>query len=432
MLQEVNWIREYGHKMCPSLRKWALNWYRPARYMPCFLNQLALPLKQRFGKIPVIIQIDDTAVKTLSVQSLAKGTGCRVKRDLPLIQCFATDASVKTIKSLLISHAVKRIWYDGEVRAVLDIAAYTIRSDHLWDENLTGKGVTIAILDTGIYKHPDLKGRIVGFQDYIKKKSVPYDDNGHGTHVAGCAAGSGIASGGKYRAPAPGASLVGVKVLNKIGSGSLSTVILGIQWCVQNKNLYGIKVMNLSLGSDTTRSAKDDPVCLAVKNAWESGITVLAAAGNSGPDPQTVGSPGTEPAIITVGAIDDLNTVNPADDRVASFSSRGPTVDGLRKPDVCSPGVSIIALRSPGSFIDKQNRQSRVGQYYASLSGTSMATPVCAGLAAQLLEKDNTLTPEKIKKLLAETARPLPGYDQNSQGNGVVDGKSALSKLKEI
>lgn len=280
--------------------------------------------------------------------------------------------------------------------------------------------------DTGIYNHPDLTDRIIAFKDLVNQKAEPYDDNGHGTHVAGDIAASGEMSGYKYRAPTPEAGLVGVKVLNKIGSGSLSVVIEGIQWCIKNKEALGIRVINMSLGSDARQSYIDDPVCQIVEKAWKSGIVVCVAAGNSGPESGSIGSPAIHPEIITVGALDDMNTLNTEDDNVAEFSSRGPTNDGIVKPDVVAPGAKIISLRSPGSLLDKQNKDSRVDKWYTSLSGTSMATPICSGIVAQMLQQNSALTPNQVKARLMETATVLPNLDPNTQGAGVINIEKAV------
>src|SRR5690606_13484017 len=206
------------------------------------------------------------------------------------------------------------------------------------------------------------------FKDFVKGKTSPYDDNGHGTHCAGDAAGNGYASDGKYKGPAPGAKLIGVKVLDKAGSGQLSDVISGIEWCIQNREKYNIRVLSLSLGSRTNSSYKDDPVAQAVEKAWDHGITVVAAAGNDGPDPGTISSPGIHPRIITVGASNDKGTPTIRDDEAASFSSRGPTPDGVTKPDLLAPGTDIVSLRVPRSYIDKMSPDSRINRHYTTLS----------------------------------------------------------------
>jgi len=304
IFKEVRWV--HSNKFCPSLKKEALEWYRPFKYVPCFLQKFFMSLKQRLHRIPVIVQVVENQRNGFSIKALADELGCRIKRQLPLINAFSTNVNAKSLESLAQSQHVKRIWYDREVKAFLDVASPTVHADKLWPGNITGKGVVVAVIDTGIYDHPDLAGRIIAFHDLVNQKTEPYDDNGREK------------SNFRYRAPAPEAGLVGVKVLNKMGSGSLSTVIEGIQWCVQNKDSLGIRVINMSLGSDTNQSYADDPACQAVEEAWRSGIVVCAAAGNSGPEAGSIGSPAIDPEIITVGAVDDMDTLNAEDPKMVS------------------------------------------------------------------------------------------------------------------
>jgi len=428
---EVSWIRSNVSKLCPQVKKAALEWYRPLKYIPYFLQKPFKYIKQRLRKIPVIVQAAETRSGEFSFKELAISANCPVHRELPLINSFATRVGAGQLELLVQNSLVKKVWYDREVKAVLDVASPTVQSPPLWEQGITGMGIVVAVLDTGIYDHPDLSGRIVGFKDFVKQKTNPYDDNGHGTHVAGDIASNGSQSGFRYRGPAPEASLVGVKVLDKMGTGRLSTVIEGIQWCIDNKEPLGIRVLSMSLGSTAAESYADDPVCQAVEKAWSNGIVVCVAAGNEGPQSKTISSPGIDPLVITVGAIEDEDTAALDDDQVADFSSRGPTVDGLIKPDVLAPGVNIISLRSPGSMLDKQNKKARIDTWYLSLSGTSMATPVCSGVVAQMLQFDCSLTPDQIKKRLMETAKTLDGLDPNTQGAGVIDAQKATGVMAE-
>ncbi|SFG88497.1 serine protease AprX [Desulfotomaculum arcticum] len=425
MLHEVSWIRS-SSKLCPALKKAALGWYSPLKYVPCFIQKPLKFIKQHWRKVPVIVQIDEKKVSLLSAEEITAFAGCSIQKQLKVINAFSTRVNAKSLSLLENNHNVKRIWLDREIKAVLDVASPTIQAPPVWEQHLTGKGVTVAVLDSGIYNHPDLAGRIKGFVDLVKQKTSPYDDNGHGTHVAGDIASNGSQSDYLYRGPAPEADLVGVKVLNKMGSGSFSTVIEGIQWCIDNRDYFNIKVLNISLGAAAHDSYRNDPVCQVVEKAWEAGIVVCAAAGNEGPQSKTINTPGIDPLIITVGALDDKNTLILEDDLVNDFSSRGPTIDNLTKPDIVSPGTNIISLRSPGSMLDKQNREARVGNWYISFSGTSMATPVCCGVVAQMLQADNYLTPEQVKTRLMQSARKLDGYDPNVQGMGVIDARRAV------
>lgn len=427
-IHEVDWIRAHSHKFCPSLRRSALEWYRPAKHLPCFFQGTYKGAKQRLKKFPIIVQLKDVRALECTPQSVAQNAGCRLKEELALINAFSTRVNAKNLENLVKNSNVKRVWYDREIRAILDTATKTTHATDLWDDEVTGKGVTVAVLDTGIYDHPDLAGRIIAFKDLTGQKADPYDDNGHGTHVAGDIASDGNKSQHRYKGPAPEAKLVGVKVLNKMGSGSLSTVIKGVEWCIQNKDAYSIRVMNLSLGSDAVQSYKDDPVCQAIEKAWKAGIVVCIAAGNSGPESGTINSPGIHPDVITVGALNDIDPDNPEGKIVADFSSRGPTKDGLTKPDVLSPGVGIVSLRSPKSNLDKQRKDTRTEEWYTTLSGTSMATPICAGIVAQMLQVDPSLTPDQVKERLMKTAKAYPDLDENSQGAGLINARAAVSK----
>lgn len=426
IFQEVNWIRSNINKLNPDLQSLALEWYRPFRFVPCFLQKTFKRTRQSVRKIPIIVQMHPSDDFGICAKNASKAAGCKKKRDLALIDSFSAKVSAKTLEKLVNDESVKKIWHDGPIKAVLDVAAPAVKAPAVWERSVTGKGVGVAVLDTGIYQHPDLTGRIVAFKDLVGKKTAAYDDNGHGTHCAGDIASDGSKSDGLYKGTAPGCNLIGVKVLNGLGSGSLSTVIQGIQWCIDNKDLYGIRIISMSLGTTASQPAADDPVCQAVELAWNHGIVVCVAAGNEGPKTKTISSPGIDPKAITVGAIDDKNSANFEDYEVADFSSRGPTIDNLTKPDVMTPGANIISLRSPNSTLDKQLRNARVGNDYMSLSGTSMATPVCAGIVALILEANGKLKPDEVKELLMKNARSLSGPSKNDQGSGLADARESV------
>jgi serine protease AprX len=430
IFQEVSWIRSNVDKFCPSLKKQALEWYRPFRRVPCFLQKGLKSIRQHFKKVPIIVKIKPEVELTSGISALSKVSGCKISRELPIINSFSSKVNAKTLEKLISEEAVERVWLDGTVKAILDYAEPAVKAPAIWNTGITGKGIGVAVIDTGIYPHPDLEGRIIGFKDFVGTKTAPYDDNGHGTHVAGDIASNGSQSNSLYKGTAPEANLIGVKVLNSIGSGTFSAVIQGIQWCIENKERLGIQVINMSLGSTATQSYKDDPVCMAVEKAWNSGIVVCIAAGNEGPQNNTIASPGIDPYVITVGAIDDKNSTNFADFSIASFSSRGPTIDNIVKPDLLCPGTNIISLRSPNSTIDKQYKNARVGSHYISLSGTSMATPVCSGLVALMLEAKNTLVPDDVKKALMNKGRLLPGLTNNDQGSGLADIEESIKIFK--
>jgi len=230
--------------------------------------------------IPVIVQTTEGLQE--KHKSRMQQLGGKIKQDLSLIKSFSAELTPQAIEELANDSDVVRISYEAEVQAGLDTATAAINVPAACAAGFTGKGVTVAVVDTGIYPHPDLTqptNRILAFKDFVNNYSSPYDDNGHGTHVAGIIAGNGTKSNGQYKGVAPDANLVGVKVLDSTGGGRSSNVIAGIQWVVQNKATYGIKVMNLSLGGRATESYTTDPLSQAAEAAWQAGIVVVAAEG---------------------------------------------------------------------------------------------------------------------------------------------------------
>lgn len=363
-------------------------------------SALTSAMKDSNGLIPVIVQMNPGA------KQLDAGTmGGKHGHNFSIIHGFSAELPAAAIEALAKNPNVYAITLDKEVQVNLNVAVPTVNSDDLWNEGYTGQGVTIAIVDTGIYPHQDFQNRIVGFKDFVGGKTAAYDDNGHGTHCAGIAAGNGAT----YDGPSRDANLVGVKVLDRRGSGSLSTVIQGVEWCVTNKATYSIDIISMSLGATVTQSSKTDPVCEAVRNAWNAGIVVVVAAGNEGPSSYTIGTPGNEPLVITVAASADNGTVSISDDFIASFSSRGPTyIDGWAKPDIAAPGASITAC---------DNRSTG----YVTMSGTSMATPLMAGIIGQYLEANPSASPNSVKTAVKGAGRLLSGYNSYAQGAGLID-----------
>ncbi len=310
---------------------------------------------------------------------------------------------------------------------------------------VTGRGVTVAVVDSGIYSHQDLAGRVKAGIDFTLATPTVVtgtgvgDPGGHGTHVAGLIAGDGTASGGTYTGVAPNASLVDVRVIDATGSSNTSLVLRGLQWILNNRNTYGIKVVNMSLGATPTGSYRADPLATAAEVLTFAGINVVVSAGNAGPLASTITTPATDPYVLSVGAVDDMGTSTVSDDTIATFSSRGPTAfDGISKPDVVAPGRKMISLRSPGSTLDTlylDRRITATGSLtpdYFVMSGTSMAAPVVAGTLALMLERDAALTPKQAKKRLRATATPLPTYARADQGAGVINVASAVGSLPMI
>jgi serine protease AprX len=328
-------------------------------------------------------------------------------RHFRLIPATALRVKAGELKALEEDPRVEAIWPDKPVYALLDVSVPLIRAPQVWEKGFTGRGIKVAVVDTGIdYEHPDFSGRILAYTSFVGGDGK--DDHGHGTHVAGIIAGSGEASGGKYRGVAPEALLLSAKVLRADGSGMMSDVMAGIEWAVEQ----GAKVINLSLGSPGPCDGTDalSAMCDA---AVKAGVVVCAAAGNDGPSPGTVGSPGCAREVITVGASDDS-------DQVAPFSSRGPTADGRVKPDILFPGVGIVSCRAGGTSMGNP-----VDDFYTSASGTSMATPHASGVAALLLQAYPDLNPAQVKARMMASALNL-NLDPNTQGAGRGDALAAL------
>ncbi|GAA1606239.1 S8 family serine peptidase [Kribbella sancticallisti] len=313
------------------------------------------------------------------------------------------------VKGPNLRSSVGKIWLDGRTRATLDRSTKQIGAPSAWQAGYDGKGVKVAVLDTGYdANHPDLKKQVVGSASFVPDQAVQ-DGNGHGTHVASVVAGLGTASDGTRKGVAPGAQLLVGKVLDNDGVGLDSEAIAGMEWAVQQ----GAKVINLSLGGWPTDGT--DPMSEAVDRlSASSDALFVIAAGNSGGE-ETVGTPGAAAAALTVGAVD-------RDDKLAPFSSRGPRLgDGAMKPEVTAPGVAIAAARAAGT-----DGGYALDENYTAMSGTSMATPHVAGAAAILAQRHPDWTGEQLKAALATTAVPNKSATPVQQGLGRIDLPRAL------
>jgi serine protease AprX len=354
----------------------------------------------------------------------------QVHRRMSALNVISGRLPIRCLHRLCRHRHVKRIYPNGKVRVHLNVATPAVGAAKLQRRGIGGKGITIAIIDTGVFPHKDLTrpvNRIIAFKDLLRNRKKPYDDNGHGTHLAGDAAGNGFVSCGKYRGPANRANLVVVKAFDRNGLADSADVIAAIDWVLRHRKTYNIRILNMSFGSPGFLRCADDPVCRAAERAWKAGLVVVTAAGNNGPGRSTIESPGISPLLLTVGAVDDRRTIRQQDDRVAEFSGRGPA-GGRVKPDITAPGVDIVSLRAPGSAIDLGDPEGRVGKCYFRMSGTSMATPIVAGAAAQLLQLRPSLKPQRVKKLLMRHAfRLRAGVD--AQGSGELNLRFAARKL---
>lgn len=365
-------------------------------------------MSQSREEVPVIIQFNKTSS---SFKKNINNLSINFKSNLPLIDGFAGYMTTESIHSIINNSEVEYISFDSRVYTLLDIAGPVMKSYLPHTSGYEGEGITVAVIDTGVAPHKDLIipiNRIIGFKDFVNNKDTSYDDNGHGSHIAGIIAGNGFSSDGRYRGLAPRANILAIKALDENGAGNISDIIAAISYVVETKDKYNTRLINLSLGTSANATCYRDPLCKAVDMAVKAGITVVTAAGNSGPKERTIMSPGISNNVITVGSVDNKRTIDISDDEIAPFSSRGPTFDGLMKPDIVAPGVSIRSISN--TKLDG----------YSSLSGTSMSTPMVSGSIALLLNKYGNLSPKQIKEKIMSSCIDLKDSEKN-QGAGMLD-----------
>ena len=381
--------------------------------------------------------------------------GGRHLRDLRLISGQVIELPNGQFKKLAERSDVERIDLDRPTSGHLShVANVTGARAVQLTYGYTGAGVGVAVIDSGVTNwHDDLtyngsnsKVKVVGnqrvakFVDFVNGATLAYDDNGHGTHVAGIIAGNGYDSRGTKAGIAPSAHLVSLKVLDAQGRGVISNVIAAIEWSITNRTAYNIRVINLSVGASVSTSYNTDPLTLAAKQAVDAGIVVVTASGNLGRSSTGksqyggITAPGNAPWVLTVGASDHKGTLNRRDDTVAAYSSKGPTaIDFAAKPDVLAPGTGVISLSSLNSTLYNlksgslvKGALSVVSKPYLTLSGTSMAAPVVSGTVALMLEANPTLTPNLVKAILQYTAQAQPGVDYMTQGGGFLNSHGAV------
>jgi len=384
----------------------------------------------RSDLIPVIVQTNSDPSE--AHLGRLRGHGGALKTKHQSINGYAAQVPAEGIAALAEDPDVERISYDAPVRALLDVALKAVHGDlaPAGLGGLTGSGIGIALIDTGVQEHADLQRTRLPEQiqevEIVGREKGLADYYGHGTHVAGILAGNGAASSGEeafrtFRGVAPGARLISLRALQPDGSGTTSDVLAAIDWVVTHRRAHNIRVLNLSLGHPVYESYVTDPLCRAVRRAVQAGIVVVTAAGNGGRVGSgfaTIVSPANEPSVITVGAMDDSGTVAREDDVLAGYSAKGPTlIDSIVKPDLVAPGSFLVSLRAVGSRLDVGHPEAvlQLGDYsttqprdapgsYLTLSGTSLAAPLVAGTAALMLQQDTDLTPSDVKARLMLSA----------------------------
>jgi subtilisin family serine protease len=395
----------------------------------------------------------DPALKAGAVAliQVAAGTAWTVAADLTTagatevvaydsVDIVSARLSDRALAAVATDRAVLRATTDARVTAVgggrgngkdLDEFGSTSKKDSIGIDAIsapdawsfsTGTGVVVALMDSGIAAHPDLPaGKVRARVNFAGNIGVGLDPAGHGTHLAGIIAGNGSA----FRGVAPDARLVDIRVLDQNGDGTLHSVVAGFDWLLKNRTALRIRVLNLSLGTTQRSSYHSDILAALAESAWFAGIAVVAAAGNDGPVPGTIATPGADPFIITAGSLDDQGTPATQDDRESAFSSRGPTRDGFAKPDVLAPGRRVVSLRASGTLLEptdpehavtstnmstRSNANSRNNaNLYVRMSGTSVSSAMVSGVAALILSAHADYTPTKTKGAIVASGRGVTG-----------------------
>lgn len=358
----------------------------------------------------------------------------KIKYALPMIQSYVIEADGLFMDKLNWWRRRVgdnyRVEADSIISAQMKRAAPIIHLEAAHNRGIYGEGVGVAVLDTGVFPHPDLttgRNRIIAFYDVLNGRRYPYDDNGHGTHVCGIIAGNGYESNGEYVGVAPRCNIIGVKVLNHKGNGNVSDVLAGLQWVINNKERYNIRIVNISVGTASTDSIDENSALVKGVNAvWDAGIVVVVAAGNNGPKPKSISTPGISRKVITVGASDDDVPVDLSGNKAKDYSGRGPTNACIKKPDVVAPGSNIVSCnvgRARTNF--SLFGAKRDGQMYTVKSGTSMATPLVSGAIALLVSVYPEMTTQEVKLRIKNSSTDL-GQPWNKQGWGLLNIKELL------
>jgi len=353
-----------------------------------------------------------------------------IKYKLPMINAYVVEIEEEQLDTLRTMEGLLEMELDTHITAQMNRVSEIIESNWAHERGYLGKGVGVAIVDTGIALHKDfIEGgnRVVAFVDFINQRTEPYDDNGHGTHVAGIIGGNGYSSKGKYKGVAPECNFIGVKVLDHRGDGNISDVLAGLQWVMDNRKKYNIRIVNISVGTSSKDNLDENSLLVQGVNAvWDHGIVVVVAAGNNGPGPMSISTPGISRKVITVGSSDDNIAVEVfGSGRSKDYSGRGPTPFCIKKPDIVAPGSNIISCNISRYSTRSKNGELRLTSsdspmMYTIKSGTSMATPVISGSIALLLSARPGLTNREVKLKLRDCAVDL-GQHWEKQGWGLLN-----------
>lgn len=376
-------------------------------------------------KVQIIVRCSDYENNYNEVASMGK-----LKYKLPMIDSYVIEVEPDKLKDLQSENQLWSYELDTHITAQMNRVADIIDLKWAHDRNIMGENIGVAVVDTGICMHKDFtegKNRIKSFHDLIHGRIEPYDDNGHGSHVSGIIGGNGFLSGGRYTGVAPKCDLIGIKVLDQKGDGNISDVLAGLQWIIDNKAKYNIRVVNISVGTTTKDNADENSLLVKGVNAvWDAGIVVVVAAGNNGPSPMSISTPGISRKVITVGSSDDRITVELFGNKTMDYSGRGPTASCVKKPDIVAPGSNIVSCGTMKNYqryrynVLNNPRNDYTNLMYAVKSGTSMATPIVTGAIALLLSAYPSLSNKEVKLRLRDCAIDL-GFPWSKQGWGLLN-----------
>jgi subtilisin family serine protease len=401
------------------------------------------------GLVDVIVRSQSGA--SAVTMELVRRVGGQVLLPLSVIDGFAARVPLDALSRLVRDRSVVAVTPDAsinlhhasDIRDALELPgsmynlARSISADVFWQRGITGRGVDVALIDTGVLPVAgvDGKSKLIYGPDISFESQDPdlrhFDTYGHGTHLAGIIAGRDggrreeVGRPDRFMGMAPGARLISLKVANRVGAADVSQVIAAIDWVVQHGQKHGlnIRVLNLSFGTDGTQDYRLDPLSFAAEVAWRQGIVVVAAAGNGRTDGDGLNNPAYNPFLLAVGAADGRGTQRTNDDVIMSWSSRG---DGVRNPDLVAPGRSVVSLRAYGSHLDELYPTARTGERFFRGSGTSQAAAVVAGAAALIVEQRPDIMPDQLKRLLVTTANQLSDASDRQQGAGMIDLRRAF------
>ena len=375
----------------------------------------------------------------VAVARAVTAVGGSVTDPLPIVNGAAAEVPADRIDDLAAQPGVRAVTADRSVQfealsydetSTASSFARTTGATKAWSAGNLGKGVGVAVLDTGVSPHPDFAGRLVHGPD-LSGEGTYVDSYGHGTVMAGLVGGSGAASAATQSAlftgAAPESTIISVKTAGRNGVVDVSTILQGLHWVSAYREQFNIRVLNLSWGVASTQHPSVDPLNYAVQRLWGEGIVVVVAAGNSGPNSGTITKPGDDPVILTVGAYDDKQDADLSNDGIASWSSRGPTAQGLVKPDLVVPGRTVVSTRGAGSKVEADYPKAWLPPSYIKGSGTSQASAVASGVIALLLAARPELTPDQVKSILKGTATPIGTTSASTQGAGRIQLGAALT-----